>query len=136
MLALVWGIFPAFRRLNRTGMSEWKEFDEWFTKQLIAPLALSKLEGSPVYRRFLQSLQDAPDWVSGTSRMKAFIRLKYGFPMSSDGYTCVVMTATAGKASAIYALAFVAEQKIAYVCVSPTFDSKDGEYRHRLVPFE
>ena len=67
--------------------------------------------------------------------MQAFIRLRYGYPLSGEGYTCVSLSVQTKTAEAIFALCYLKSGSVEYVCTSPTFESMDGEYRHRFVQY-
>jgi hypothetical protein len=87
--------------------------------------------------------------------MEKFLEMKMRFPIGTAGYSCASFSASyAAGAETIYAIAFWpnqeqkgsqlqfgadAESKVGdpeYLCVSPTFDSRDGEYRRRLLPYK
>ena len=72
--------------------------------------------------------------------MSSFLRLKLQYPLGSEGYACLVMGAASGKTTAHYAYADRRRGREAeapeYICISPTFDSRDGEYRHRFIRWE
>lgn len=118
-------------------MSDWKAFDEWFAGQHLAMLDLGGLEGGVAYKKFLTSFAGVPRRFTGQMRMQAFVRLRYEYPMGGNGYTCVVLSATSRNAEVIFGLCYIRSGKgdVEYVCASPTFESMDGEYRHRFIQY-
>lgn len=119
-------------------MSEWKEFEEWFHEEFIGSKKLDDVSGSSYYKRFLARLSGTAKKYTGEMRMQYFIRLRYGFPLRKDGYITAVFSAKTKDTAAIYAMCYLdmTSDEITYVCASPTFDSKDGEYRHHFVTYE
>ncbi|MDE2099324.1 MAG: hypothetical protein KGL39_18870 [Patescibacteria group bacterium] len=116
-------------------MAEWVEFESWFSSKLLEQLELKKLEGGTAFKRAVRPALDIPTTLSFQKRMIDFVRLRFGNPINLEGYTCVVFVANTENASAIYSLCFIEKSTIKYICTSPTFDSKDGEYRHRFIAF-
>ena len=133
---------------------------EWFLAEYRAAVGLKGLEGGSRYQRWLKQFP-SPDAavqgheyaISGSVRAQCFLDVKMVHPLGPDGYTCMVMEAAMGggakagakasaKASAKathYAHAFwrrSAGEDPEYICVSPTFDSRDGEYRTPLVHYK
>jgi hypothetical protein len=93
------------------------------------------------YRRMLKNYPQAnamghPEYpMTGRIRMRSFLELKLHCPLGAEGYACMAMTATVDGATAHYAYAYWrngASAEPEYICVSPTYDSRDGEYRRRF----
>jgi hypothetical protein len=71
--------------------------------------------------------------------MSNFLKLRLRYPLSSAGYSCLVLSAEAGGAAAHYAYVHWRRGQETggpeYICISPTFDSRDGEYRRRFIRY-
>lgn len=108
-------------------------------RSYFANLRLSEQEGGRRYKGFLKTLQENELRVlpmSGVMRANAFDVLRYGYPLAPTGYTAAVFTAVTPDSSSHYAFAYWRrpdDQLPEYISVSPTFDSRDGEYRGRFI---
>jgi hypothetical protein len=119
---------------------------EWFREQLREQLRLEAIEGGEPFRRALASfpvltgVKAAPTPLTGGLRyMSRFLKTRMRFPIGHEGYSCVVLGLKTRRARSIYGLALWRSGAEAgdpeYICASPTFESRDGEYRYRLVGF-
>jgi hypothetical protein len=119
---------------------------EWFRTQLREQLRLEEVEGGEPFRRALASfpvltgVKAAPTPLTGGLRyMSRFLKTRMRFPIGHEGYSCVVLGLKTRRARSIFGLALWRSGAEAgdpeYICASPTFESRDGEYRHRLVGF-
>lgn len=129
------------------------QFVRWIHETYFGQLGLADLEGGRKYRQFIESPDAKHHMVSGAFRVQAFHIIKYGYPMRRAGYDVAVFSVKAGgdkDPPAFYAYAYwpLAEgaQGVSkdtagddapgapeYVCYSPTFESRDGEYRHHFL---
>ena len=94
------------------------------------------VEGSQKYRDFISSTEMRTYRISGMARIQSFQVIKFGYPMRRAGYAAAVFSARVSQTDeTYYAYAYwpsgAAEPE--YICLSPTFDSRDGEYRHRFL---
>ena len=63
--------------------------------------------------------------------------LKYHYIVNKTLFTCTNFKATRDKQTCIYGYLFSScTGEHLYVCSSPTFNSADGEYRHRVIPYK
>ena len=78
--------------------------------------------------------------ITGRIRMENFIFLKFKNSLSIDGYTCCVLNAKIDKASSHYAYLYwkkgLEDLDPEYICISPTYESRDGEYRKRFIKWQ
>lgn len=123
-------------------------FVNWVYEQVRDQLQLDKAEGSSQYKQFLDSMSVDSFSLSGARRVQSFHIIKYGYPARRAGYVvaafrvkCFAPGSMTVSHETHYAYAYwprqprfgaVAEEP-EYVCLSPTFDSRDGEYRHRFI---
>lgn len=82
---------------------------------------------------------------SGAVRVQSFHIIKFGYPMRRAGYSAAVFSARVPipeapqQHEAYYAYAYWphkddrGSEMPEYICLSSTFDSRDGEYRHRFI---
>jgi hypothetical protein len=123
-------------------MSETRADDlsEWYGAQYRASVDLAAAEGGVRFKQFVSDfpapyLGQYP--ITGRSRMNSFLQLKLRYPFEPDGYSCLAMSATIEGARAHYAYAYWSRgQEVGvpdYVCISPTYESRDGEYRRRFI---
>jgi hypothetical protein len=119
-------------------MSEWKEFDSWFASEYHNSREIDKLEGSKEYHKFLSTFKETKSTLDGSTRMKAFVRLRYTYPLSNEGYVVSTYKLNTKNASVIIALSYLSSEsnQIEYVCISPTYDSRDGEYRRHFMTYD
>jgi len=125
-------------------------FARWVYEAYRDQLRLSDLEGSQRYRNFIESANINTFPLSGARRVQSFHIVKFGYPMRRAGYVTaafVVRVFAPGSTAlqqAYYAYAYwprqarmasVAEEP-EYICLSPTFESRDGEYRHNFLWFK
>lgn len=119
----------------------------WYLDQYRAGVALDKVEGGGAFRRFAETLPASPDGMSSgpypctpTLRADAFMRFKLRYALGQEGYTCLALEASLGGAPPVhYAYVYWRRGHEAeppeYICVSPTFESRDGEYRSRFIRY-
>jgi len=124
------------------------ELSEWFTSQYKASVSVTELEGGVRYKKFISNFPeeskniDYPVPISGSVRnFDKFLPLKLRHPLGPYGYTCVVFSITLEKTTSHYAYAYWRQgasdnQDPEYICISPTYESRDGEYRRRFIPFK
>ena len=117
-------------------------FLEWVFDTYYNQLNLDKIEGSKKYHKFIESLNLNKFGFSGASRIQNYHIIKYGYPMRCNGYIVGQVTAriNVGGQNAvescfanIYWPRGVDTEEPEYICMSSTFVSRDGEYRHRFV---
>jgi hypothetical protein len=115
---------------------------EWYASQYREAVGLDGAEGGVRFRRFTGTFPaQAPKAgfpASGRQRMSNFLKLKIRYPLSPKGYACLVMNATlaaGGKSHYSYAYWRLESDSAGpeYICTSPTFESRDGEYRRRFI---
>lgn len=126
-------------------------FVEWVYETYRDQLHLGDLEGSRKYRAFLDSMDISTFPLSGATRVQSFHIIKFGYPMRRAGYVTAAFAvrvfapgSTTRQHEAYYAYAYWPRQAGAkrvseepeYICLSPTFESRDGEYRHRFIWFK
>jgi hypothetical protein len=128
-------------------MSKMSDLAQWFGAQHVEAVGLSGLEGGSKYQQFIARFpaesmhRGFPHPMTGKQRMSNFLSLKLRYPLGSDGYSCLAMAAGAdGAAPAHYAFVYwrrgcAATEPPEYICVSPTFESRDGEYRRRFIRY-
>lgn len=127
-------------------MASPKSFVEWVFETYRDQLRLGGLEGSRAYRKFLETLSIRTFPLSGAVRVQSFHIVKFGYPMMRAGYVTAAFTvrvaeSTTRQHEAYYAYAYWPRQaggapppaEPEYICLSPTFESRDGEYRHRFL---
>ncbi len=114
-------------------------FLDWFYESYETSLQLSgpnTPEGGKRYLNFLSSLDVG--LMSGVVRMNSFDVLKYEYPLKQGGYYCVVFSILLHPDRTHYAYLYWPRsdpdiKTPEYVCVSSTYNSRDGEYRRRFV---
>lgn len=87
--------------------------------------------------------------LTGSKRMESFLYLKLKYSLNREGYTCGVLWATIGgkrNTESHYAYVYWKKEKDLaplgeppipeFISISPTFDSRDGEYRKRFIKYE
>jgi len=118
---------------------------EWYASQYAGAVGLSDVEGGARFKQFVEQFplrSDSPTAaypMTGRQRMSNFLSLKLRYPLGAAGYTCLAMAAKVGEHAANYAYAYWRRGHERggpeYICVSPTFDSRDGEYRRRFIRY-
>jgi hypothetical protein len=120
------------------------DLGQWYAAQYEAAVGLDGVEGGPRFKAFIAPFPapaegSNPYPMSGRLRMSNFLSLKLRYPLGPAGYVCLAMSARAGEHQAHYAYAYWRRGQEAadpeYICVSPTFDSRDGEYRRRFIRY-
>jgi hypothetical protein len=108
---------------------------KWMFDTYIDNLKLSKLEGSSRYSKFISSICLDNLKYSGVMRANAFDVLKYGYPLRRTGYYVAALSVKTLNYSSYYGYIYWPTTQLApeYICCSSTFESRDGEYRHRFV---
>jgi hypothetical protein len=120
------------------------DISDWAKAQYIAHVGLANVEGGTRFKRFVKTFpaqSEDPSHVypsSGRERvLGGFTTLKFRYPIGSDGYSCLAMAAEVDGVSAHFGYAYWRrgqETEVPeYICISPTFDSRDGEYRRRFI---
>jgi hypothetical protein len=120
------------------------DLEAWLAAQYRAAVALDAAEGGDRFRALVAAFPrptETGDYVaSGRVRMGLFAQLRLRYPLGPAGYACLAFVARIDRAAAHYAYAYwrrgagwAGEPE--YICVSPTFDSRDGEYRRRFIRY-
>lgn len=111
--------------------SKWRSLIEWLRQEYKGSAQLISAEGGKEYHRLLGRL-DSGYQAGGWLRQQYFTYLRFKWPIVPDGHVYHRFAAKTGT-SFVYAYALLSADGSNYICVSPTFDSKDGEYRSRLI---
>ena len=127
------------------------KFVQWVYETYQNQLRLSDLEGSRKFRNFIESADIKTFSLSGARRTQSFHVIKFGYPMRHAGYVTAAFTvrvfepgSTSLQREAHYAYMYwplqtgkaSAANEPEYICLSPTFESRDGEYRHNFLWFK
>jgi len=100
-------------------------------------LALSKIEGSLRYHRFLDTIfanRDIRPNLRVAPNHATALELLYKYPAYRENVRVIQFTAVRGGASAVYCTAYWWPGGIKYVTLSPAFVSKRGDYRRGVIP--
>ena len=114
----------------------------WIYDTYIENLQLAKVEGGRRYHDFLASTNR--DISSVLKRAQAFHIVKFGYPVRRAGYVVAVFSAQiyttdtrSRRTETYYAYAYWPREggnkEPEYICLGPTYDSRDGEYRNRFL---
>ena len=125
-------------------MSRTADITEWYADQYAKAVGIAHIEGGERFKRLTKNFpvaskldNDTPFPSTGKQRMENFLSLKLRYPLGPSGYSCLAMSATIGRKTAHFAYAYwrrgSESEPPEYICVSPTFDSRDGEYRRRFI---
>lgn len=122
-------------------MSFSRTFPEWIFNTYTHDLNLSSLEGSHVYTSFINQTSIECFGLSGARRIQNFHIIKFGYPLRRSGYLCATFIIHFNRQQTHYAYLYWPDRgrscpEPEYVCLSPTFDSRDGEYRHRFLWYQ
>jgi hypothetical protein len=122
------------------------QFVQWVYETWRDQLRLPEAEGSRKFHEFLESMGIETFPLSGAVRVQSFHIIKFGYPMRRAGYVTAAFTArvfaagsTTRQHEAYFAYAYWPREDARgagppeYICLSPTFESRDGKYRHRLL---
>ncbi len=107
---------------------------EWVFETYKDTSGLGDISGS---RKFRSWIHDGPRLnrlkLSPARRIQNFLEVKYNYPLRHGGYTVELIRLVTGGTGLPVAYAYWVQGATLpeYVCVSPTYDSKDGEYRHQ-----
>ena len=122
---------------------------EWYADQYLRAVGLAHVEGGRLFNACISQFPNPSKiegiTITGRARMEKFIELKMRNPLGHSGYNVVAIGATVGGSQAHFALIYwpvgtrlsdaATERDIpAFITVSPTFTSRDGEYRRRMLP--
>ena len=123
-----------------------EEFLDWVFGTFEAQLGLEKVPGSRKYKNFLAGCSwEKGNFMSAPSRAQAFHVIKFGYPLHAEGYISGRFSVRLdGGAETTYGYVYWprteegAPEKLVpeYICLSPTYRSRDGEYRHRVAWFK
>ena len=126
-------------------------FASWFTEEYMRALNLAKVPAGVRFRKFLDKYPVENETyvpvygkhpMTGYHRCMNFVRMKAGYSLSPDGYKCMALTVALAEKKAIYAYAYWRKGKDAeddepeYVCLSPTYQSLDGEFRNHFLKYK
>ena len=124
-------------------------FVQWVYEVYRDQPRLPETEGSRKYHTFIESSSLETFPLSGARRVQSFHIIKFGYPMRRAGYITAAFTArvfaqgsTSRQHEAYFAYAYWPRSSgreaapPEYICLSPTFESRDGEYRHRFLWFK
>lgn len=130
-------------------MKKQSDLAQWFGHQYVTSVGIANQEGSTKYKHFVdnfpvRSESDAfPYPLTGMRRnMNNFLIMRMKYPLGPNGYTCLALRAGSGSAGILFAFAYwrrgeeLHKNKAPeYICISPTFESQDGEYRSRFIHY-
>jgi hypothetical protein len=131
--------------IAKTPPASGPQFVRWVYETYRDQLHLSEAEGSRKFHEFLDTMGIETFPLSGAVRVQKYHIIKFGYPMRRAGYVSAVLTArvfvpgsTNRQIETHYAYAYWPrgeenKGEPEYICISPTFDSRDGEYRHRFI---
>jgi hypothetical protein len=116
-------------------MASGNQFSEWFNSQYTSELFQKRPKWPPAFMKFLDSID--PHKMSGNRRMNSFVVNKYNYPLKKTGYAMSVCKCEFKNGTKEYETYYsyiywpLGNKKVdpEYICLSPTFTSKDGEYR-------
>lgn len=133
---------------------------EWYAQQYLGAVGLDSAEGGRQFKRLVDTFPavDANGFVqfSGRGRMRMFMELRMTYPVGRGGYSCLAVTATLAGHTTHVAYVYWRRATASgratggghatgggpqnddagepeYICVSPTFNSRDGEYRNKFL---
>lgn len=130
-------------------------FAKWIFEEIhkiynFAPNKNDEEKYKEILESFPSSVSTCISLSSCIRRCNLFNQLKFGYPIGNDGYSCVLfcadMVPEKRKASveSYYAIGLWENTRLGedektidpdYLIISPTFTSRDGEYRHRMIHF-
>ena len=121
------------------------DLSEWYSAQYKTAVGVSNLDGSASFKQLFGDFPAKADNkiatqpMTGRQRMGNFLSMKLRYPMSSEGYSVLAMSATVDGNEAHFGYAYWRRDREhedpEYICVGPTFDSRDGEYRSRFIRY-
>mgnify|MGYP006133368389 CR=1 FL=1 len=130
------------------------QFVQWVYETYRDQLRLPETEGSRKFHEFIESMDIETLPLSGTVRVMSFHIIRFGYPMRRAGYSTVAFSVrvmqpdatdpTSGRTAprtheALFAYAYWPREQEGeepeYICLSPTYESRDGEYRNRFLWF-
>ena len=120
------------------------DISDWAAAQYTEHVGLASVEGGTGFKTLIKAFpvrSRDPIMVypsSGRERvLGGFLTLKFRYPIGSDGYSCLAMAAKVDGVSTHFGYAYWRRGQEAegpeYICISPTFDSRDGEYRRGFI---
>lgn len=122
------------------------ELNEWWRSQYIKSVGIMEVEGGSRFKHFVSDYPKRSSVISNpfpkTSiiRMSNFLELKIKYSLARSGYYCTAMTITLDDKSSIFAYAYWNCEKLIqfpnFICISPTFTSRDGEYRKNFISWD
>ncbi len=77
--------------------------------------------------------------LSGIRRMSNFLYIKTMYPISSEGYTCIMLSAKLRDIDCNFGFLYwrnVDDESPEYLCIGNTFVSRDGEYRNNFMIYK
>lgn len=133
-----------------------QSYVDWFLSQYIEAVGFNNKNFSEKFRSFIEDNNFPKNTanginylpISGIRRIESFLYLKYKYPLNSDGYVCGILWAeiNGGKKNieSHYAYAYwrtnhndvLVSDDPEYISISPTYDSRDGEYRKRFIKYD
>lgn len=128
-------------------MSKLPKYVDWIIGEYFKQIQLNKLEGSKRYKKLLDTLKTNTykHFVknSGLARFSDFQAIKYGYTIQPSGYVIGRFSVILDDSPEItYGYNLWERSKVIgntidcapkYICLSPTYNSKDGEYRQNFI---
>jgi len=115
------------------------QYAEWLFGLYMKQLRLDDVVARRACKKYLKTFVPDMDTfgMSGVSRSLEFLDIKFGYPLRRSGYTVAAFSAATGASKSIYAYLYwpINSSAPEYICISHSFDSKDGEYRYRFNRF-
>jgi hypothetical protein len=120
------------------------DITEWYATQYTNAVGVSNLDGSVSFKTMFEQFPvkssniKRPAMITGIRRMSNFLSLKMRYPLGPDGYSVLTMSAMIDGRDTHFGYAYwrcVSDVDPEYICVGPTFESRDGEYRSRFIRY-
>lgn len=117
---------------------------KWYRAQYVESVGLGSIAGTDRFKAFtakLPEISNIPNYPTPLAPIRrimgGLIEFKVKYAIDADGYDCVSLTVSINGVSAIYGYAYwrktSTQSQPDFICVSPTFKSRDGEYRSRFI---
>src|SRR5437870_6888218 len=128
-----------------------KEWHRWQAEKYIQAVNLAAVEQSVSFRKMVKDFPEEcrnedgelATMLSGRSRMSSFLELRSKFMIRNVNYFGATLVLKVGKIRTHFG--YVWWEAITnpgptpdpeYICISPTFDSRDGEYRSSFIRYD
>ena len=118
------------------------EIVQWFRSQYVQHTNAASVDGGIRFKKITDkypAVSNGENHSYGMVKMFNYLRIKYKIPISTNGYICASFSASIDNVTSKYAYMYWrrngGSSEPEYICISSTYESRDGEWRNTFLRY-